>query len=84
MKVLLLEAGGRDSYHWIHIPIGYLYCMGNPRTDWCMVTEKVPGVVCCGFHEVGIVGHLPMVDGAMVGVGGFHRGFGDSGRYMDT
>eukprot|EP00667_Euglena_gracilis_P006243 EG_transcript_6291 len=44
VKVLLLEAGGRDSYHWIHIPIGYLYCMGNPRTDWCMVTEKVPGL----------------------------------------
>jgi len=29
-RVLLLEAGGRDNYHWIHIPIGYLYCIGNP------------------------------------------------------
>jgi len=33
-RVLLIEAGGSDNYHWIHIPIGYLYCMGNPRTDW--------------------------------------------------
>ncbi|OOY15172.1 FAD-dependent oxidoreductase [Thioclava sp. DLFJ4-1] len=33
-KVLLLEAGGRDNYHWVHIPVGYLYCIGNPRTDW--------------------------------------------------
>ncbi len=33
-SVLLIEAGGRDTYPWIHIPIGYLYCIGNPRTDW--------------------------------------------------
>ena len=41
-KVLLLEAGGSDNYHWVHIPVGYLYCIGNPRTDWCYetVTEK--------------------------------------------
>ena len=32
-RVLLLEAGGKDNYHWVHIPIGYLYCIGNPRTD---------------------------------------------------
>ncbi len=32
--VLLLEAGQKDSYPWIHIPVGYLYCIGNPRTDW--------------------------------------------------
>jgi choline dehydrogenase len=38
-RVLLLEAGGRDDYFWIHVPIGYLYCMGNPRTDWCLKTE---------------------------------------------
>lgn len=43
-KVLLLEAGGRDNYHWIHIPIGYLYCMGNPRTDWMMTTEADAGL----------------------------------------
>ncbi len=43
-KVLLLEAGGRDSYHWIHIPMGYLYCIGNPRTDWCFRTIEEPGL----------------------------------------
>ncbi|MFL5334104.1 MAG: GMC family oxidoreductase [Geminicoccaceae bacterium] len=43
-RVLLLEAGGRDNYHWIHIPVGYLYTMGNPRTDWCLKTEPDPGL----------------------------------------
>ncbi|MGH6948153.1 MAG: GMC family oxidoreductase [Kiloniellales bacterium] len=44
VRVLLLEAGGRDNYLWIHIPIGYLYCMGNPRTDWGFRTEAEPGL----------------------------------------
>ncbi len=43
-RVLLLEAGGRDDYHWIHIPVGYLYCIGNPRTDWLYKTEPDPGL----------------------------------------
>ena len=43
-KVLLLEAGGRDNYVWIKIPVGYLYCIGNPRTDWCFKTESEPGL----------------------------------------
>jgi choline dehydrogenase len=43
-RVLLLEAGGSDNYHWIHIPVGYLYCMGNPRTDWGYSTVKEPGL----------------------------------------
>jgi choline dehydrogenase len=43
-SVLVLEAGGRDSYLWIHIPIGYLYTMNNPRTDWCLKTEAEPGL----------------------------------------
>ncbi|MGB8623738.1 MAG: GMC family oxidoreductase N-terminal domain-containing protein [Paracoccaceae bacterium] len=43
-SVLLLEAGGRDNYHWIHIPIGYLYCIGNPRTDWGFKTAEEPGL----------------------------------------
>ncbi len=42
--VLLLEAGGKDNYHWIHIPVGYLYTLGNPRTDWCYKTEAEPGL----------------------------------------
>ncbi|NRB35255.1 MAG: GMC family oxidoreductase [Rhodobacteraceae bacterium] len=43
-RVLLLEAGGRDNYHWVHIPVGYLYCIGNPRTDWMMKTAEEPGL----------------------------------------
>ncbi len=43
-RVLLLEAGGRDNYIWIKIPVGYLYCIGNPRTDWCMKTEAEAGL----------------------------------------
>ncbi|EWS56370.1 MULTISPECIES: GMC family oxidoreductase N-terminal domain-containing protein [unclassified Methylibium] len=43
-RVLLLEAGGRDDYHWIHIPVGYLHCIGNPRTDWLYQTEPDPGL----------------------------------------
>ena len=43
-RVLLLEAGGRDNYPWIHIPVGYLFCIGNPRTDWCFKTEAQAGL----------------------------------------
>lgn len=43
-RVLLLEAGGPDNWHWIHIPVGYLYCIGNPRTDWCYRTKADPGL----------------------------------------
>ncbi|MBY0234638.1 MAG: GMC family oxidoreductase N-terminal domain-containing protein [Burkholderiaceae bacterium] len=43
-RVLLLEAGGRDDYHWIHIPVGYLHCIGNPRTDWLYQTEPDAGL----------------------------------------
>jgi choline dehydrogenase len=43
-RVLLIEAGRRDDYHWIHIPVGYLYCIGNPRTDWLYQTEPEAGL----------------------------------------
>lgn len=43
-RVLLLEAGGRDNYPWIHIPVGYLFCIGNPRTDWCYKTQAQAGL----------------------------------------
>ena len=43
-RVLLIEAGGKDDYHWIHIPVGYLYCIGNPRTDWLYQTEPAAGL----------------------------------------
>ena len=44
VRVLLLEAGGKDDWIWIHIPVGYLYCIGNPRTDWCYRTEPCDGL----------------------------------------
>lgn len=43
-SVLLLEAGKKDNYFWIDIPVGYLYTIGNPRTDWCFETEPEPGL----------------------------------------
>ena len=43
-RVLLLEAGRKDNYHWVKIPVGYLYCIGNPRTDWMMKTAAEPGL----------------------------------------
>ena len=43
-RVLLLEAGGRDNWIWFHIPVGYLFAMGNPRSDWMFQTEKEPGL----------------------------------------
>ncbi len=43
-RVLLIEAGGKDWHPWIHIPVGYLYCIGNPRTDWCLQTQAVAGL----------------------------------------
>src|ERR1700752_229839 len=43
-RVLVLEAGGRDNWIWFHIPVGYLYAIGNPRSDWCFRTEPEPGL----------------------------------------
>jgi len=43
-KVLLVEAGGKDDWFWIDIPVGYLYTIGNPRTDWCFRTEPDEGL----------------------------------------
>jgi len=43
-RVLLIEAGGNDDYVWIHVPVGYLYCIGNPRTDWLYQTDADPGL----------------------------------------
>jgi choline dehydrogenase len=44
VSVLLLEAGGKDNWIAIHVPVGYLYCIGNPRTDWCFRTQVEPGL----------------------------------------
>jgi choline dehydrogenase len=43
-RVLLVEAGGKDDYFWIDIPVGYLYTINNPRTDWCYTTAAEPGL----------------------------------------
>ncbi len=43
-NVLLIEAGGKDDYLWVHIPVGYLFCIDNPRTDWRFRTEVEPGL----------------------------------------
>jgi choline dehydrogenase len=43
-QVLLLEAGGKDDYFWINIPVGYLFTIGNPRTDWCFETTPEAGL----------------------------------------
>jgi choline dehydrogenase len=43
-RVLLVEAGGNDDYVWIHVPVGYLYCIGNARTDWLYSTDPDPGL----------------------------------------
>ncbi|PZQ45547.1 MAG: choline dehydrogenase, partial [Rhodovulum sulfidophilum] len=43
-RVLLLEAGGSDNHIWVHIPVGYIHAIGNPRLDWCFRTEPEPGL----------------------------------------
>ena len=43
-RVLLLEAGGPDNWIWYHIPVGYLFAIGNPRSDWMYKTEPEPGL----------------------------------------
>ena len=44
-RVLLLEAGGRDDWMWFHVPVGYLFAIGNPRSDWMFETEAEPGLI---------------------------------------
>jgi choline dehydrogenase-like flavoprotein len=43
-RVLLLEAGGPDNWIWFHVPVGYLFAIGNPRADWCLRTRPEPGL----------------------------------------
>ena len=49
-RVLLIEAGGRDNWFWIKVPVGYLYTIANPRTDWCFTTEADPGLAGRSIH----------------------------------
>jgi len=43
-RVLVLEAGGDDNWIWFHIPVGYLFSIGNPRADWMFETQPIPGL----------------------------------------
>lgn len=65
VSVLLLEAGGRDDYFWIHVPVGYLYTMNNPRTDWCFKTEPQPGLNgrCLDYPRGKVLGGCSAING---------------------
>jgi len=80
-RVALLEAGGRDNYPWIHIPVGYLYCIGNPRTDWCFKTENQPGLNgrSLGYPRGKVLGGCSSINGMI-----YMRGqSGDYDRWAD-
>jgi len=63
--VALLEAGGKDNYIWVRIPVGYLYCMGNPRTDWGYTTEPQPGLNdrAIGYPRGRVLGGCSSING---------------------
>ena len=67
VRVLLLEAGGRDTYPWIHIPVGYLYCIGNPRTDWGFRTAPEPGLNgrSLGYPRGRVLGGCSSINGML-------------------
>ena len=87
VSVLLLEAGGKDDYHWIHIPVGYLYCIGNPRTDWRYHTEAEPGLHgrTLGYPRGRVLGGSSSINGMIYMRGqkedydGWARATGDAG-----
>ena len=63
--VLMIEAGGKDDYHWIHIPVGYLYCIGNSRTDWLYKTEAEKGLNgrALGYPRGKVLGGCSSING---------------------
>ncbi|MDA7946923.1 MAG: choline dehydrogenase [Hyphomicrobiaceae bacterium] len=65
VSVALLEAGGKDNYIWVHIPVGYLYCMGNPRTDWGYTIEPQPGLNgrAIGYPRGRVLGGCSSING---------------------
>ena len=67
VKVLLLEAGGKDDWIWFKIPIGYLYCMGNPRADWGFKTEPEPGLNgrALGYPRGKVLGGCSSINGML-------------------
>ena len=65
LKILLLEAGGKDDYRWIPVPIGYLFTINNPRTDWCYSTESEPGLNgrALGYPRGKVLGGCSSING---------------------
>ena len=65
VRVALIEAGGSDDYLWIHVPVGYLYCIGNPRTDWCFSTAAEPGLNgrAIGYPRGRVLGGCSSING---------------------
>jgi len=84
VRVLLLEAGGRDNYLWIHIPVGYLYCIGNPRTDWLYKTEAEAGLGgrAIGYPRGKVLGGCSSINGMiyMRGQRGDYDGWAAAGN----
>ena len=64
-RVLLLEAGGKDDYFWIRVPVGYLFTMNNPRTDWCFTTEPSEGLNgrALGYPRGKVLGGCSSING---------------------
>ncbi len=64
-SVLLLEAGGRDNWIWLHIPVGYLYAIGDPRADWCFKTASEPGLGgrSIGYPRGRVIGGSSAING---------------------
>jgi choline dehydrogenase len=65
VRVALLEAGDETNYIWIRVPVGYLYCIGNPRTDWCLKTEPVAGLNgrAIGYPRGKVLGGCSSING---------------------
>jgi choline dehydrogenase len=92
IKVLLLEAGGKDDYHWIHIPVGYLYCINNPRTDWLYRTQPEAGLNgrSLGYPRGKVLGGSSSINGMIYMRGqaqdydGWAASSGDSGWAWDN
>ena len=64
-SVLLLEAGGDDQYLWVHVPVGYLYTLNNPRTDWCLKTQPEAGLAgrCLNYPRGRLIGGSSAING---------------------
>ncbi|QGZ62759.1 GMC family oxidoreductase [Paraburkholderia acidisoli] len=92
VTVLLIEAGGKDDYHWIHIPVGYLYCIGNPRTDWLYKTAAEKGLNgrALAYPRGRVLGGSSSINGMIYMRGqrddydGWARATGDAGWSWDS